>query len=154
MKWSYFTLLFCCCAEFAFCQTEGDYRTRVNGQWNGPSAWQVFHNGGWRNVHAAEAGPFLNVTPTFVSGRITVRHLMTIASNLPLNNTIIQANAQVRINAGVNVILVDDFTDSPLQVNVGGLLTNFGTMDLQSQLSVSAAQVHGEFLNSGLIQVS
>ncbi len=153
MKSVLFTLLFCLSVGFAFSQSNGDYRTRRDGNWHAVDRWQVFNNGAWRVLGTSSAGPYQNVIPSSSSGKITILNNIGISSNLSINQTTIVSGAQLTINVAV-VTVVDDFTETPLLIQSGGLLTNFGTLDLQTQLSATPCVVNSLLRNKGVINIS
>lgn len=124
---------------------EGDYRTRLNGGfWHTPSNWQVFYNGSWQDLPSTTAGPFRNITPTSSSGKILIRHTISILLNVNLNQVTINGNGRIIVNSSAVVVFVDDFIEPPLLIENGGTLTNnVGTLDFQSQLTTTPCQIFG-----------
>jgi hypothetical protein len=135
--------------------SDGDYRTRAVGSWNQVATWEVY-NGGWVALNNLSAGIYQNIIPSDISGVITVRNNVTITQNINLNQVVVESPAFLRINAGFTVRFVEDGVNTPLRINSNAFLYNFGTLDLQSQLSSTPCQVAGELYGGNLstIQIS
>ena len=95
-------------------QINGDYQTRVNGNWNANTTWQVY-NGGWINC---AAGDYPGVAPGAGTVYITDNITVTVTASIP-NNI-----GSLRIDGGGN--------DSYLQFNAGFSLTVTGQTYLNS----------------------
>jgi hypothetical protein len=151
MKKSLLVLVFCCIWEIGFGQTNGDYRSATNGLWDQVSTWQVF-NGGWQPLNSIAAGSFVNKIPNNSSGVITITHTVSANLNLLLiNQTVIESGGRLNILSGKTVRVVDDFSQTPLQVDASGLLVNNGVLDLQSQLSATPCQINGFLASNGSV---
>lgn len=149
----FLTGIFCFVFGVLTAQVNGDYRTRATGNWVQPNRWQVFFNGAWRNVATASAGPFFNVVPSDVSGTITILHNLTVTSRTQVNQLIVPSGVQLTVNA--NLVVVEDFTQTPIQVNSNAtLINNTGTIDLQSQLTTTPCQINGTLINRSVILIS
>lgn len=134
----------CASAQFV----NGDYRSRSGGDWGSPLRWQVFFSGAWRNVNTASAGPFFNVVPSSASGEIIILHSIRVNASTTANEVTIVNGARLTINGSKVLTIVDDFSQTPLQINAGGILTNNGTLDLQTQLSATPCVVDGTLENT------
>src|SRR5688572_11903862 len=116
MKIALFTMFFCVGFGVILAQdADGDYRTKLSGgSWHTASNWQVYYNGGWKDLAGVAAGPFRNIIPTSASGKIAVRHSMTIVSVLSVNQLTITGTGRLTLNnVGANVVFVDDATNPP-----------------------------------------
>src|SRR5688500_8319195 len=133
MKKIILAILSCTVTMSAIAQTDGDYRTRDNGNWNQVSVWEVFNNG-WQLLSNSAAGSCQNVIPTSASGIITLQHTVSVSANVTINQTVIENTGRLNINAGRTVVVVDDFTTTPLYVAPNALVANGGILDLNSQL--------------------
>src|SRR5688572_18446616 len=147
------TLIFGIGVAVAFGQTNGDYRSIADGNWNAVNTWQVY-NGGWVNLGNVSAGPFRNIIPSQASGNISILNNVTVTANISINETTISAGARLIINVSRTVIVVDDFTETPLRIDLNGLLINNGTLNLTSQLSATPCVVDGFLASNATILTS
>jgi hypothetical protein len=153
MKKIILAILSCTVTISAIAQTDGDYRTRDNGNWNQVSVWEVF-NGGWQLLSNSAAGPFQNIVPTSASGIITLQHTVSVTANVTINQTIIENTGRLNINAGRTVVIADDFTMTPLYVAPNAVVANSGTLDLNSQLSSTSCQIDGRIWSTSVIVIT
>lgn len=130
-----------------YAETEGDYQTSNNGNWGQTGRWQVFYNGAWRNLATEAAGPYQNVYPSNTSGVITIRHSIRVEQSRSANQLVIESTGRLTIVSPRVLTLVDDFAQVPLLINPGGYLENNGTLDLQSQLSLTPCEIYGTVEN-------
>ena len=151
-----FTIVFCLFVGYVFGQADGDYRSRLSGNWGQTNRWDVFYQGAWRPLNGLAAGPFQNVLPTSASGTITIRatHNKRVASSTNANQLVIENGAILRIVGSRILTIIDDLSVTPLIINVGGLVQVAGTLDLETQLSVTPCQVNGTLENLSLIRSS
>jgi hypothetical protein len=93
------------------------YRTVASGSWNNPAIWEVSPTATWPGVPAT-------IAPSKYSKTITVRntHLVTINSNVSLDETTIQVGGGVNYNSGI--LTINDGTGVDLQVD--GFFTDGG----------------------------
>jgi hypothetical protein len=151
-----FTMVFCLVAGYVFGQSDGDYRTRASGNWSQANRWDVFYQGAWRVLNNGSAGPFQNVLPTSASGTITIRatHSIRVAVSTNANQLVIENGGILRIVGSRTLTIIDDLSVTPLLINVGGLVQVAGTLDLETQMSVTPIQVNGTLENSSLVKSS
>lgn len=79
---------------------------------------------------------------------ILVNHDVTITNDINLNLVTITSGSSVTINTGVTVTIEEDFANTPLIVDAGGLLVNNGTLDLASLLFFIPCEIYGTIQSS------
>ncbi|MBA4056082.1 MAG: hypothetical protein C0490_15310, partial [Marivirga sp.] len=78
-----------------------------------------------------------------------------ISEQYNANQIIIKNFGRLTIyGGGGKLTIIDDFVHTPLLVEAGGVLENIGTLDLQSQLSVTPCEIYGTLESFGSIQAS
>ncbi len=153
MKKALLVLLFCLKIGFLLAQTNGDYRSRADGYWTTTGSWEVYNNG-WQILYSSAAGPFQNVIPSNTSGEITIRHTISIITNVFANQLVIQANARLNILTGRLLRIVDDLTTTPFTLDNDGILANSGTLDLQTSMISTPCQINGRLVSVSSILTS
>ena len=123
MKKTLLAIVLSLCVMFGFAQTNGDYRSSGNGNWNQVNTWEVF-NGGWVSLNSLLAGPFRNIIPSNSSGNISILNNVFVTSNISINETTIFAGGYLWIQIGRTVVIVDDFAETPLRIESNGFLIN------------------------------
>ena len=154
MKRALLTILFGIGFGLAFGQQEGDYQSRASGGWYTASIWEVFFNGAWRPVNTSAAGPFQNVIPTHFAGVITIKHAVVSNGNTTANQIVVDAGAVLTVQAARTLKIRTEGSNTPLQINASGRLTNLGTLDLQTQMGSVPVEVFGTLASSGVILIS
>ncbi|MCB2194207.1 MAG: HYR domain-containing protein, partial [Bacteroidetes bacterium] len=112
-----------------FAQSNGDYRTRNNGNWNSSATWEIY-DGGWRNMTGADKYPGETSTPS----RIDIDH------NVTLNVSPANFIGDLYINSGTLQLSFYDLTISGI-TNVSGTLTdnsNTGIVAFLDQVTINA----------------
>lgn len=106
--------------------------------------------GDWDDINTWDCGCVPDVTSF---DNIIVNHNVTITNDINLNLVTITSGSTVTINAGVTVIIEEDFTNTPLTIDAGGALVNNGTLDLSSLLFFTPCNVFGTLQSSSDILV-
>jgi hypothetical protein len=124
----------------------GDYRSKVTGNWGSPASWEVYQNGAWINATAA---------PTSLDGIITIRpgHIITVAENVTADQVVINASGQVRVNNGITFTVADNTSPSPDPVDciVDGTLYIAGTLVPNGEFSFNTGSLYHHATNGGII---
>lgn len=104
-------------SQTVLAQTNGDYRTRNTGNWNGITTWQVFLGGVWVNTITS---------PNSTDGAIEIMasHVVTVTGNVSVDQ--VTVNGTLSVNSGI--ILSAGPNASMLAVNSGGIVINAGTI--------------------------
>ena len=138
-----------------FAQSDGDYRSRSNGNWSQANRWQVFYNGAWRNLESNPAGPYeeciayecLRSYHNYAPG-----HTISVNASTNANQLSVASGATLRVNANRILTIIDDGT-TPLTVDGFITVNNNGTLDLQG-LTTSPVQVNGSIQNIGVVSIA
>lgn len=152
--------LYCCILSFltftAFGQTDGDYRSRQTGNWNSVTTWQVFNAAAWHNLEDAGAGVFHNITPTNISGIITIMDLMTVTVTADVtvdqieyeNNPFTGNTGTLSINSGATLTVNNGLGDDIRLLND---FTSLATLEVNGTLflSTGATIVDDDYGNLG-----
>lgn len=124
----------------------GDYRSKVTGNWGSPASWEVYQNGAWVNASAA---------PSSSDGTITVRagHTISVAENVTADQVIIEASGQVRVNNGITFTIADNTgaTSDPVDCIVNGTIYVAGTLIPTGEFSFNAGSLYHHAANGGII---
>jgi hypothetical protein len=98
--------------------SRNDYRSVASGNWNAIASWQSFNGSSW----VAAAAP-----PNSASGLITIQspHLVTNSSSVTVAHAVVNASAQLVVNAGTVFTVV---TGSGTNLDVLGVVNNAGTV--------------------------
>ncbi len=127
----------------------GDYRSKVTGNWGSPATWQVYNNGVWINA---------TVAPTFTDGIITIRagHIISVAESVTADQVIIDAGGQVSINTGVTLTINDriDGAADPVDCTVSGTLYNAGTLVATGEFAFTNGSMYHHASDGGTIPLS
>lgn len=145
-----FTGFFLSLAVIGSGQTNGDYRSRASGDWNGTSVWQVYNNNVWANTsnypgQAAGAGNVLiqdghtvsiNATITNAIGSLSVgggtSGTLQFYNSASAGNYILTVSGDIIVNAGSSFIVLNRSNYNDHTLNIGGNLTVNGTLDMTS----------------------
>jgi len=124
----------------------GDYRSKVTGNWGSPATWEVYQNGVWINATAA---------PTSSDGIITIRpgHTITVAENVTADQVVINTTGQVRVNSGITFTIADntDGTPDPVDCIVNGTLYVAGNLVPTGEFSFNTGSLYHHSTNGGII---
>jgi hypothetical protein len=89
-------------------QSNGDYRTVQDGNWNSVNTWQVYNGGAWRDLSDASAGVYMNVIPTSASGEISIlSHEVDIPNGytVTIDQTSVAASGRLDVETGGSLII-------------------------------------------------
>jgi|GEM_PF-5009968 len=123
-------------------QSNGDYRSISSGAWSDSSNWESYVGNTWMPA---------NSSPNFSSGATTIRngHLITIAFDVTVDETIIESGGDFGVNVGTTLTINDgpgdDFTiqggnlgiSGNLIVNNGARMAGNGSLGYGAQLLVN-----------------
>lgn len=127
----------------------GDYRSKVTGNWGSPASWQVYNNGIWADA---------TVPPSYNDGAITVRsgHIITVAEAVTADQLLIDAGGEVKINSGVTMTINDknDGVPDPVDCTVSGTLYNAGTLVPTGQFAFMNGSLYVHATDGGTVPSS
>ncbi len=115
----------------------GDYRSKVSGNWSSTATWEKYNGSAWIAAVA---------TPTSTDGVITIQngHTVTITANVTVDQVTIDAGGAVILNSA-KTLTINNGTGTDITVN--GTFTNNGLITQNASASILDA---GLFLtNSG-----
>jgi len=114
----------------------GQINSIQDGDWDDPNTWDC-----------------ACVPDVFSAVDINVNHDITVTNDINLNLVTIFNGASVTINSGVTVFIEEDFANTPLTINAGGLMVNNGTLDLASFLFFTPCAINGTLQSSSTINL-
>jgi len=124
----------------------GDYRSKVSGNWGSPASWEVYQNGAWVNSVTA---------PSSSDGTITIRagHTISVAENVTADQVIIDASGQVRVNSGITFTIADNpgTASDPVDCIVNGTIYVAGTLIPTGEFSFNAGSLYHHAADGGII---
>ncbi|MBX7227603.1 MAG: T9SS type A sorting domain-containing protein [Chitinophagales bacterium] len=89
-------------------QTLGDYKTFASGDWANVSNWSRYNGTTWVNPAPS--------APTSTDGIITVDHIMTVASSITIDQTIISVGGSVELLTGGAITVANGASAIDLEV--------------------------------------
>ncbi len=107
-------------SEDSLAATNGEYRSKANGNWNSTATWEKFNGTSWVAATA---------TPTYADGPITIKNNVTVTAGVSVDEVTVNSNAQLTLNNGT--FSVKRGTGNDLTVN--GTLTIASTLTLKTQ---------------------
>ena len=125
-------------------QAINDYRSAISGTWNAIITWERYNGTSWVQPTAMEG------VPNNTDGVITILngHIITVAANISIDQTTIDAGGQITVNSS-RTLTIANGTGTDLIVN--GTLRNIGTVTTTGTLSFSSTGVYIHDRNSGVI---
>ncbi|TAH37937.1 MAG: hypothetical protein EYC69_14785 [Bacteroidetes bacterium] len=115
-KFIAFCALFFCSLHSAG-QTNGDFRTVQNGNWNNPAIWETFNSGTWNAA---------SYPPNQLQGKILIRHAIIVSADQVFDQATIDTAGSLNIPPGVT-LTVTNSTDA-IELLVFGTLVNSGML--------------------------
>jgi len=108
-----------------YCQTTGDYRTVISGNWNNNACWQTYNGTLWTGA--------INPPDYSTANVITVSHEITLTANVRIDQTIIESTGKLIIPA-----------DKTLEVNngVNEDIKLYGSIDWYGELYLSGSLLY------------
>jgi hypothetical protein len=107
--------------------SQAQYRSRQSGQWNDFSTWERFNGTIWENATIGQV-------PTSADGAITIRnnHIVTVTTNVSIDQTTIETGGTVDINGSILTIAngvnaYDLIVKGTLKMSTNSITTN-GTL--------------------------
>lgn len=119
----------------AIADSNGDYRSKQNGNWSASSSWEKFNGSNWVNASSA---------PTSADGEITIRsgHTITLATNATVDQLTVSSGGTLTLNANLTL---NNGAETDLVVS--GTLNNSATLTGSASSSIV---INGTYiLNSG-----
>lgn len=127
----------------------GDYRSKVTGNWGSPASWQVYNDGLWIDA---------SIAPVFSDGIITIRsgHVITVVESVTADQVVIDAGGQVKINTGVTLTINDktDGDEDLVDCIVSGILYNAGTLVPSGEFAFFNGSFYHHATDGGTIPLS
>ncbi len=124
----------------------GDYRSKVTGDWGSPASWQVYNDGVWTDA---------TTTPSNTDGTITVRagHTITVAESVTADQMFIDAGGQVDVTQNITFTIADNTVPEPDPADcvVNGTLNIAGTLTAAGDLVFNNGSVYIHATNGGTI---
>ncbi len=125
------------------CSTAGDYRSAQSGNWGQMATWEYCDGSNWIAASA---------TPTYTDNVITIRngHTVTVATNVTVDQVMVEAGGQVTINSGVTFTT----NDGPgIDLSIYGTFQHSGTvpnpMPGQGALASGGTYIHNTTSSAG-----
>lgn len=126
--------------------TNGDYRSRVTGNWGSPATWQVYHDGVWTTATQA---------PSYSDGIITIRsgHTITVAENVTADQVVIDAGGTLHVNSGITLTIADNAGpgNDPVDCVVNGTLRVEGALVPNGEFVFNRGSVYHHDTDGGAI---
>ncbi len=106
--------------EKVVAQTAGDYRSLSSGDWGVAGTWETYNGVVWAGAA---------IPPDNTSGIITIQfgHLVTVTTNVIIDQTEVNAGGQLLVNPGVMLEVEDDGT-AAFDLNINGSCSVLGTI--------------------------
>jgi len=124
----------------------GDYRSRVTGNWGSPASWQVYQDGVWTTATQA---------PSYSDGIITIRsgHTITVAENVTADQVVIDAGGTLHVNSGITLTIADNAGpgNDPVDCVVNGTLRVEGTLVPNGEFVFNRGSVYHHDTDGGTI---
>lgn len=149
-----------CSLSYLFPQTNGDYRSRNNGNWNNVNTWQIYDSG-WRNANAGDGYPGQNASPSLVTVYGGDDVTLNVSPPNNIGELIIDCNAgntYVYLNAGETLNVTGDVTLIPDNGNNDArLYVNDGILNCANFYSSNSTSNNGDcrlYINNGTVTVT